>query len=297
MSVTVVPGSVRIIVLNRPQVQKPIVPFTGTPASGRTRAKVFAGFACSSGISLLGEMSLDGDPDDISECTVGFIQVQWIETFWMYYRGKTNTDGGMLVQAGRPPARRQQACRDCDDGHGFFINKDDARKASRPISPPVIIRADLDDLPFHTALLGQVNGRTGQTNLLHEAQVESHFCSILSFQDGAGKFNHQASIYWNVRWQAVFQPEVFDDPFNKPWRVTPVARGNSAAVNHVIMGPPTDHRFTRVITDPAAPICNEELRRTLAKLDNFLPDGDANPLFAPRTRHESPVWTNFDVRR
>jgi hypothetical protein len=60
------------------------------------------------------------------------------------------------------------------------------------------------------------------------------------------------------------------------------------------MGPPTDHRFTDVITDPAAPICNEELRRTLAKLDNFLPDGDANPLFDPGTRRES---ANFDVRR
>jgi hypothetical protein len=137
------------------------------------------------------------------------------------------------------------------------MSRDDTQKASAPISPPVKIQVFLDDLPFHTALLGQVNTRTGQTNLLHEAQVESHFCSILTFQVLDGEFHHQASIYWNVHWQAVFQPEVFDDPFNKPWRITPVKRGTSSAVSHVVMGPPSDHRFTHVITDPAAPIATK----------------------------------------
>jgi hypothetical protein len=65
---------------------------------------------------LSGFATLKGSPgDSASGWKVGFIQAQWVETNWCSYRGQTNNDGSIFIQRGRPPARTQRACRDCDD--------------------------------------------------------------------------------------------------------------------------------------------------------------------------------------
>lgn len=296
MPVTVVPGSVKIDVIEHPKVNKPTIPFR--PPLGGSPPPVFAGFTCDQ-ISLSGEVRLNGDPRDIAACSVGFIQLQWVETFWLYYRGKTNSDGSMLVQLARPPARPQQTCRDCgkESISKIWVNENDNGRATDVRSTPVRVTGVLDDQPFASALLGQINSLTGQTNLLHEAQIERHFCSILSLQDESGRFHHQASRYWNVHWQATFVPGNFDDPFKTSWKITPVAKGNSAAVSPTILGPPTDRRFVGSITTPGVPICNDLLEQTIEVVDNLTPFGEPNPSFDPRTRRESAVWTNFDVRK
>jgi hypothetical protein len=296
MPVIVVPGSAKINITQHPKVNSPTVPFQ--PPFGGNPPPVLAGFTCT-GISLAGELRLNGSPEEIAACTVGFIQMQWVETFWAYYRGKTNTDGSMLVQIGKPPAWPQQTCRDCskESISKIWVNENDNGQATDIKSTPVTIFAVLDDSPFDSAMLGQVNSITGQTNLLYQAQIERHFCSILSLQDDTGRFRHQASRYWNVHWQATFKPGNFDDPFNTSWKVTPVARGNSAAVGSTILGPPTDRRFAASITLPGAPICNDLIKQADDMVDNFTPFGDINPTFNPRTRRESAVWANFDVRR
>jgi hypothetical protein len=296
MPVTVVPGSVKINVTQRPKVNKPTVPFS--PPFGGDPPPVFAGFTCE-GISLVGELKLNGAPTDIEACTLGFIQMQWVETYWLHYRGKTNKDGSMLIQVARPPARPQQICRDCskESISKIWVNENDNGTPTDVRSSPLTVFAVLDDTPFEAALLGQVNSLTGQTNLLSEAQIERHFCSILSLQDDTGRFRHQASRYWNVHWQARFKPGDFDDPFKTSWTVTPVAGGNSAAVGATIFGAPSDKRFAGAILAPGVPICNDLIKQADDVIDNLTPFGKINPAFNPRTRRESPVWTNFDVRR
>jgi hypothetical protein len=298
MAAIVVPGSAKITVTQYPGVDTPTVPFRGTALGGPPPGPIFAGFTCR-GIGLAGEVSLRGSSADIAACTLGFIQVQWIETSWFYYRGKTTSDGSMLVQLGRPPARPQQACRDLhkESTSRIWYNNGENGKPTDVARAPVRVGTNLDDEPFETALLGQINSLTKKTNLLREAQVERHFCAILSLEDGDGVMRHQASRYWNLHWQAVFQPGEFDEPFTKPWKVSPVARGNSAAVGPTIQGSRTDPRFSKLITEESAPICNEVLKRAESMIDNLLPNGDPNPAFDPATRRESSTWTNFDVRR
>ncbi len=43
---------------------------------------------------------------------VGWVQAQWVETNSAYYRGQFEREGSIFLQAGRGPARPQQACRD-----------------------------------------------------------------------------------------------------------------------------------------------------------------------------------------
>src|SRR4051794_39401050 len=45
---------------------------------------------------------------------LGFIQVEWIDTSWLYYRGRENHHGSIFFQRSRPPTRPIKACRDVD---------------------------------------------------------------------------------------------------------------------------------------------------------------------------------------
>jgi hypothetical protein len=56
-------------------------------------------------------------------------------------------------------------------------------------------------------------------------------------------------------------------------------------------------RFADSILAPGVPICNDLIKQADEVIDNFTPFGEINPSFDPRTRRESPVWANFDVRR
>jgi len=298
MAVSVVPGSVKINLYEYPQAKPPEAPLVGIPLGPQAPAPVLAGFL-STQISLGGEVQLTGDPDEIMACSLGFIQVEWVETFWCYYRGKTNSDGSLLVQLGRPPARPQQACRDVLDPlkSTIWYSVDDVGQPSSADKMPVVLGAGIDDSPSASALLGQLNETTGQTNLLHEVQIERFFCAVLTLLTGDGDYVHLASRYWNVRWQAIFQASDFDRPFSAPWKITPVKGGNGSAVSATILGKPTDHRFTGALTFPSAPICNTLIKNARNSVDNFLLDGTPNPQFDRRTRRESAVWSNFDVRK
>ena len=44
--------------------------------------------------------------------TFGWMQAEWCETNWTYFRGQHNNDGSVFRQRGRTPARSSRACRD-----------------------------------------------------------------------------------------------------------------------------------------------------------------------------------------
>ena len=286
----IVPGSAHITVSDRPTAFPPAVPDPGT--LGHPPDSTLAAFQCSD-VSAFGGVSLTGDPDEVAACTVGFINVQWIETNWVYYRGRTNSDGSLFLQRGRPPARPAQGCRDSatrtpSPGQVFFRPEDNqSPPAGSPL--PVAVQADFNDRPRDFAHLLEENSKTGKTNFLREAQIELFFCTILAVQEGSGLFHQLASFYWNARWQARFQPTDFADPLGSPWTVLLVPGGNGANVSGIIQGPPSDKRFKNLITDPEAPNC-------LALRAGAEDAVETSPSFNG-ARRESHFWSTFDVRR
>ncbi len=224
--------------------------------------------------------------DNPAGWTLGLIQLQWIETNWGYYRGRANTDGSCMLQRARPPARPTQGCRDTLAVGAIFVDNNpglDRTTAAAGARFPIGMTANFFDAPSDQFPLTRVNSLTRQTNFLHEAQLEFHFCTVLSLRNPAGVFQHLKHFYWNVHWQARFEPSNFGN-LAAPWVITRAAGalGNKANVSHhVADGAPNDRRFTPIMTAPAAPNCNATATHA-ATAPNF---------------RESRVWDNFDVRR
>src|SRR5947209_15917088 len=67
-------------------------------------------FQCSK-IEATGSVTLIGS-QPAAGWALGFIQVEWVDTNWLYYRGKENDHGSIFFQRSRPPTRPIKACRD-----------------------------------------------------------------------------------------------------------------------------------------------------------------------------------------
>jgi len=269
-AVTIAPNSAQLHITVRPTVQPPVI----TPPS--------ANFNCTS-IQAAGEVTLNGGAgDSATGWTLGFIQAQWIETNWGYYRGQHNSDGSVFVQRGRPPARPAQGCRDTvGPVTDIFYNTMVLGTAAAGATFPVKLMSTHYDLPSDSYALAITNNKTGKLNFLREAQLEFHFCFILTLRDPAKNFHHLKCIYWNVLWQAEFSLTGFAAPSGSGWTQSLVAGGNSANVGHVIDGAPTDRRFTGVITSAQGANCN-----------GFAASETGHPNI-----REARVWENFDVTR
>jgi hypothetical protein len=249
-------------------------------------------FFGSTKIMAAGDVALRGGPIDSAHgWRLGFIQAQWIETNWCSYKGQSNSDGSVFVQRARPPARPSQACLDCVDGSPIsevFYNTL-YQSHALGISPlravfPVTLRATHYDKPGDSCKLTEPNSRTGKLNYLAEVQLDFHFCTILTLQDPLLAFHHQQHFYWNVRWQYTFRPSSFTvPPASMNWNPKKVAAGTGADVGKIHRGNPLDRRFAGVLGKRQTRNCNDVFLAARAATD-----GGAN-------RHESLVWTNFDV--
>ena len=248
-------------------------------------------------IEALGEVTLTGAAgDDAWGWTAGFIQVQWVETNWQYYRGQHNTDGSIFIQRGRLPARSSQACLDCVDNfpHTLFYSTDPGYKeiktgrGSRTMFPhPHTLQVRHYDNPWDYCPLTLKNTLTGQTNYLHEAQIELFFCTMLSVQEPGGTFHHLAHFYWNKRWQAMFQPQL-QKPLIDGWPQFDItAKMHEAHASHIYKGAPADRRFTGILTSHQLQSCN--VVAAFARADATDPN--------PKNRHESKVWAMPDVTK
>jgi hypothetical protein len=279
MAVSIARGSGRISVTSRPRPNRPHIDVAGDLA-------IFDG----AGMAADGEVTLNGGAADSTVgWQVGWVQAQWIETNWCYYRGQFNNHGSAFIQRARPPARPRQSCRDTSGPVGdIFTILAAPELVSAPAGPfPIRVRVSTSDPPGDNCDLVVTNTLTGELNFLREVQLEFHFCTVLTVQDPAGAFHHQASFYWNVHWQARFQPTGFPAPTPAQWTITPVAGGTSGAVSGVIAGPPTDRRFAGVLTTAQSDSCND--------LAAAAATASSQP--SSVNRRQSHVWANFDVRR
>ena len=246
-----------------------------------------AHFECSK-IEATGSVTLTGS-QPAAGWALGFIQVEWLDTNRLYYRGRQNKHGSIFFQRSRAPARPSKACRDVKEETDIYYEFGG--------SPPTVTETDTfpitltvhhHDKPGDDAKAVVTNSLTGEDNFIREAQLGFLFCAVLSAQDPNGDFHHLKSFYWNVRWQARFQPHDFAAPDGQ-WFVTPIPGGQGSARSHVIEGEPTDKRFKDVLLDDSVAGCN-----AIIPLYRPLPDG-VLPVGHP-CRRESRVWENFDVR-
>ncbi len=245
-AVSMAPGSAKLKMTVRPKVLTPTI----VPPD--------ALFNCTD-IQASGEVTLHGAAGDSPVgWTLGFIQAQWIETNWGYYRGQHNSDGSLFVQRARPPARPAQACRDTVGPVGdIFYNTHVLGTAAAGTPFPVKLTSTHYDKPGDSYSLAVTNTMTNKLNFLREVQLEFHFCFVLTLRDPSLAFHHLKCVYWNVLWQATFQPTGFAAPSGSGWTVTPLGGvANSANVGHIIEGSPTDGRFKNVVTSLQGANCN-----------------------------------------
>jgi hypothetical protein len=227
-------------------------------------------------IDMRGQCRITGDPSDNPVgWTLGFIQLQWIETNWGYYQGQTDLDGSCFLQRDRPPARPTQVCRDtfADGGILFDNNPGHDRTVIGARTPlPSDMTALFSDAPFDFYPLKRTNTRTRKINFLREVQLEFHFCTILALMDPdpalqfralldlEKAFRYLKHVFWNVHWQAKFLPTNFAD-ITAPWTITRTggALGNSVNVSPTFDGRPTDSRFAGIGAALLAPNCGRAM--------------------------------------
>lgn len=246
-----------------------------------------------------GEVTLLGDAgDSAANWRLGFIQVEWVETNWVYYRGLTNGDGSVFIQRARPPARNQRATRDTLDRPGggattvnliFYDGLNQAGGVKDGLATdtfPLTLKCSHFDQPNLPVPAQLTNELTGAVNFLREAQFEFMFVTVLSVRDPANNFTHLASFYWNVRHQATFTPQV---AAGVATGLTPhvVKADTGPGISHVIPGRPTDHRFINVLTSVQPGSSNDIFRAAM----------NAATTVGAKNRHPSRVWESFDVRK
>ena len=280
MTIAIVPGSGKITKI---QGAKGAVP---TFATGK------ANFATVPAMHAEGEVHFTGAAgDDVTGWNVGWVQAQWIETNWGFYRGQTPADGSLFLQRGRAPARATQACRDTSGLVGTIFTDPTDPKEFQNLSGtfPQTVKVESNDPPGESYVLIETNSVTGKPNFLQEVQLEFHFCTVLTVQDPAGNFHHQAHFYWNVHWQYTFLPSVFPAPTDLQW--TPTARpghlNNTHGVSRAFSGAPEDRRFTGVLTSVQSNSCVD-----LARISSLAVETVGNA-----SRREFNSWAQVDVRR
>lgn len=269
MTIAVIPDSATMTVTSRPGVSAPAVGATNVVFPSST-------IACSGSVRMSGS---PGDPT--AGWFVGWIQAQWIETNWGYYRGQSNADGSAFYQRAREPARPAQGCRDtagpvADVFYATFPLLRVPVLAPFPSTTAVVF----NDTPSDTYPISVINSKTGKPNFLREVQLEFHFCTILVVRDSATVFQQLKHIYWAMHWQYRFSATAFP-PGPGTLTATAVASGVGATVSQVISGAATDRRFANVLTSHQKGSCN---------------DVAAAASTSPNVR-ESRVWTDFAVGR
>jgi hypothetical protein len=290
MAVTIAPNSAHLAVTARPTVPAPTV-------SGNVM------FYQGAPIRATGQVTLQGrEGDSAAAWRVGFIQAQWIETNWCVYRGQNPHDGSIFVQRARAPARPHQACRDCVQAVGNIwysvsagtqeiANGTTTGTLDNPFATfPQQLTVQHFDRPSETCPLTENNTLTHKLNYLSEVQLEFFFCTVLTVRDPAGNFHHQASFYWNQRWQTRF-PTTFTmahGVVTPHRRIAPVAAGTGVGVGNTIRGGPSDSRFVGVLTSAQTQNCNQVFQAARAAVSAAI---------SPNRHQSANRDALFDVRR
>lgn len=247
MAISYVPGSASIKIKTKPGVKKPVQYKTDMEFN-------------SVAIEASAECSITGNAsDNPAGWTLGFIQVQFLETNWGYYRGAVNADGSAFVNRGSSKTRGATHCRDTkSSGEIWFQNlagKDLAVAAAGTL--PMKLTVELMDGPHETYPLFHMNSLTKKHNYLREVQLEFHFCTVLALMSPAREYQFLKHFLWNMHWQATFQPSSFTDS-SPTWTVNLNSSqlANSGNCSQIAEGGPLDAKIKDALTSATAANCN-----------------------------------------
>jgi hypothetical protein len=134
-----------------------------------------------------------------------------------------------------------------------------------------------------------LNSLTNEPNYLREGQVELLFCTALALREPGGRFHLLKHFFWNVLWQATFQPSDFPLATHAPWLPPQVRKKDTAAnVSKVFDGDPDREPFRNILTSTTeTETCNDLLRRATPRV--------LNPPFTGRQENKDRDH-DFDVR-
>lgn len=248
-------------------------------------------------IRATGTVRLDGDPgDNASNWELGFLQVRWVRTTWVHYKANWTdpgaiNDGSMLLQVGKPPAMPKQRCRDIGDGGPatqiWYARPLNAKGAAGAF--PQTLTATFSDQPGTTFPAVILNSLTNKPNFLREGQVELLFCTALALREPGGRFHLLKHFYWNVLWQATFQPANFTLAMHGAWLPPTVLRSATAAhASKVFDGAPDREPFRNILTSTTeTQTCNNLIQSAIPSV--------LNPPFSGRRENRNRDH-KFDVR-
>ena len=200
MAISIISNSAEIRIVTRPRVLPPVINLADVsfPSSR---------ILCGGSVNFSGAAG-----DNTAGWLVGWIQAQWIETSWGYYRGQTSNHGSEFHQRARPPARPGQACRDTlGPASDIFYDTGFGLRAPLPggAAFPRTVNVEFHDTPSEGYAISVNNALTQQPNFLREVQLELHFAPSSGGKDPSGVFHQLKHIYWNLRWQYRFTPTAF----------------------------------------------------------------------------------------
>jgi hypothetical protein len=249
-------------------------------------------------IRATGTVRLDGAPgDNASNWELGFLQVRYVRTTWLHYKADWTDPaalkhGSMLLQVARPPAMPRQQCRDVwgrGPANQIWYSPPRNGKGTAGAFPQTLTATFLDQ-PWSTFPTVISNSLTNQPNFLREGQLELLFCTALALREPGGRFHLLKHFFWNVLWQATFQPTDFKLATHVAWLPPNVRRTDTSAnISKIFDGDPDREPFRNVLTSTAeVETCNDLFRRALPSV--------LNPPF-PGRQEETDRDHEFDVRR
>jgi hypothetical protein len=258
------------------------------PAAAQVSGALMAKFP---NIRALATVIVRGTPgDDLSLWRFGFIQLSFIHHDWAQYRGQTMADGSVFVARDRPPAMRNNICRDSVAESGLsgalerfpFVGPVIFYDSEMPMTSslngrmtgfmPVGTKVPVGGKLLFTVMFGdspsprwwglnRINRTAQKVNDIYSLQYGHAFATMFAMQKGPGKpIDILKSFQWNVRWRAHFQGNTFN--------VTAAPRSGDLLdmnISHVVRGQPNDHRFQSRIFDITLPNCNNQIREASNK--------------------------------
>jgi hypothetical protein len=275
MTVRIVPGSAHIGIDDEPGVfdptvhieaPRPVLTFIDGLVNAARLTEGNKAWFLSHTIRATGTVRLTGEAgDNAAGWELGFLQVRWVRTTWAHYKanwtdGAAIHGGSMLLQAGKPPAMTSQTCRDTVDDGGDIWYAQDLNDNGNGGPFDQVLTATFEDTPQTVFPVVLPNSKTKQQNFLREVQVELLFCTALALREPGlhGRVHILKHFFWNVRWQATFQPTDFTNPWYAPWEPPLVVRDETEPNrSDVFDGEPEREPFRPIFKSRRpVPVCN-----------------------------------------
>ena len=154
--------------------------------------------------------------ENVGGWVLGFIQLKYIGTNRVHYRGATVRDGSIMFTRSN-----ETLCRDTDDhsaevwfdsiNSGGTTGTEGTNKLAAASmlgsTGSLNVRAGLVDKPWRRWPATRSNTLVPgfPINYLSYAVIELLFCTMLVAQDPAGKFHMLKHFYWNAIWEQKFK--------------------------------------------------------------------------------------------